>query len=311
MKMLLAAVLLSVLSLWAQELNEPARLAPLDEIAIQALGAPEIDSQHFRIDESGSLRLPMAGEIEAAGLTLRELESLIEQGLARYVRNPHALVTVVRYADRPVSILGAVARPGVIQVTRPTTILEILSTVGGTTEEAGSFAALTRRSRWGKPALADVETDSAGNYVARIPLAPLIDGRAPQTNILVQPEDVIAVSRANQVYVIGAVRSPGAFSTKEGDGLSVLQALALAGGLASHASPKRSRVLRQSDLAGDPWQDVEVNLKAMMAGEIPDRRLGQDEILFIPLSGAKATAAQIGRAALSFGTGAAVWSVAR
>src|SRR5690606_20315539 len=158
-----------------------------------------------RIDEGGSLRLPLAGRIEAAGLTVRELEMRIEDGLRRYVRNPHALVTVVRYADRPVSILGAVARPGVVQLTRPTTLLEMLSLVGGTTAEAGSYVAWTRKSRWGKPPLAGVEQDEAGDYVVRLPLGPLLAGRAPKANVEMQSDDVLAVSRANQVYVIGAV----------------------------------------------------------------------------------------------------------
>jgi hypothetical protein len=83
----------------------------------------------------------------------------------------------------------------------------------------------------------------------------------------------------------------------------------LAGGLANHSAPKRSRILSQN--TGGPWRDVVVDLNAMMAGRVADRKLGSDEILYIPSSGAKATASQIGRAALSFGTGAAIWSTAR
>lgn len=305
----LVAVVLVAAALAAQPGAEPIVLAPFDEVAIQALGAPEMDSQHFQIDQHGTLRLPLAGDIEAAGLSPRELEERIEAGLARYVKNPHALVTVVRYAERPVAVIGSVARPGVIQATRPITLLEALSSVGGLTADAGPSVTLTRNGARGLPVPAGAARNEQGNYVARIPVASLLDGEDSWANIAVQPNDVIVVSRANQVYVIGSVRRPGVFSAGEREGLSVLQAIALAGGLASHSAPKRSRILSQN--TDGSWLDKAVDLKAIMAGRVPDRRLGSDEILYVPSSGAKATAAQIGRAALTFGTGAAIWSTAR
>ena len=308
MKLLVVIVLVAT-ALAAQTGVESIPLAPFDEVAIQALGAPEIDSQHFQIDERGSLRLPLAGDIEAAGLSPRELEERIEAGLGRFLRNPHALVTVVRYAERPVAIIGSVARPGVIQVNRPTTLLEALSSVGGLTVDVGPSVTLTRSALWGPPATQAASKNEEGKYVVRIPVSSLLDGEDSRANILIRPNDVIVVSRANQVYVIGSVRRPGVFSARERDGLSVLQAIALAGGLAGHSAPKRSRILSQN--ADGPWLDEVVDLKAMMAGRVPDRKLRGDEILYVPSSGAKATASQIGRAALTFGTGAAIWSTAR
>ena len=145
--------------------------------------------------------------------------------------------------------------------------------------------------------------------MARIPVAALLDGEDSLASIAIQANDVIVVSRANQVYVIGSVRRPGVFSAGEREGLSVLQAIALAGGLANHSAAKRSRILSRN--TEGPWMDEVVDLKAMMAGRAPDRQLGGDEILYVPSSGVKASAAQIGRAALSFGTGAAIWSTAR
>lgn len=306
---LLVAFVLVVTALAAQTAVEPIALAPFDEVAIQALGAPELDSQRFQIDQHGSLRLPLAGDIEAAGLSPRELEGRIEAGLARYVKNPHALVTVVRYAERPAAVMGAVARPGVIQVTRSITLLEALSSVGGLTDDAGSSITLTRNAARGLPAPEGALRTDEGNYVVRIPVAALLDGQDSRANIAIQPNDVIVVSRANQVYVLGSVRRPGVFSAGDRDGISVLQAVALAGGLANHSAAKRSRILSQN--TDGPWRDEVVDLKAMMAGRAPDRKLGSDEILYVPASGAKATASQIGRAALTFGTGAAIWSTAR
>lgn len=157
--------------------------------------------------------------------------------------------------------------------------------------------------------MAGVSTHEQGKDTVRIPVESLMDGNDARAGIVVQPNDVIVVSSANQVYVIGSVRRPGAFSTGPREGLSVLQAIALAGGLANHSAPKRARVLSQN--TDGPWRDEVIDLKAMMAGRTPDRKLGDDEILYVPSSGAKATAAQIGRAALSFGTGAAIWSAAR
>ena len=156
----------------------------------------------------------------------------------------------------------------------------------------------------------DAELDASGRFwVAHADVRRLLDGAAPEQDIPVAPHDVISVPRAEQAYVIGAVHSPGAFALKTRDGLTVLEALAHAGGLAKHANIKRARILSPDGAGGR--REREINLKSIIAGNTEDPLLRPDDVLFVPRHAGKAAAAQVGRAALTIGTGAAIWTAAR
>ena len=286
------------------------RLGPDDEVTVDAVGAPEIAGRSYRVDPGGDIRLPMIGAIQAGGLSPEELEEQIRLRLDRYLRDPQVSVAVSAFGSRPVSVLGEVGAPGVHQIEGGRTLTETLSKAGGLKAEAGPLLSLTRRADQGKPDLPGAELDSSGRFwIAHADLRDLTEGRAPELDILVAPHDVLSVPRAEQAYVIGAVESPGAFPLRARDGLTVLEALAHAGGLAKYADVKRARILSPDGDGGR--RERAVNLKSIIAGNAEDPILRPDDVLFIPLNGGKAAAAQIGRAALSIGTGAAIWTAAR
>jgi polysaccharide export outer membrane protein len=286
------------------------RLGPDDQVAIDAIGAPEISGKAYRVDPGGDVRLPLVGAVRAEGLSPAELEDAIRERLDRYLRDPQVAVSVSTFGSRPVSVLGEVGAPGVHQVEGGRTLTETLSKAGGPKAEAGPRLTLTRRAEQGKPALPDAELDPSGRFwIAHADLWALLEGRAPGQDISVAPHDVLSVPRAEQAYVIGAVESPGAFPLRDRDGLTVLEALAHAGGLAKHADLKRARILSPDGAGGR--QERGVNLKTIIAGNAKDPLLRPDDVLFVPLHAGKAAAAQLGRAALTIGTGAAIWTAAR
>lgn len=294
--------------LQAQEAQE-YRLGAEDLLAIDALGAPELRAREWRIDPTGNLRLPLIGAVRAGGRTPTELEAAIGERLQRYVIDPKVSVAVEELGSRPVSVLGAVRNPGLQQLRGPRTLAEALSAANGLAPDAGPALLLTRRRENGSPPIAG-ELDASGKfYIARIELAPLLDGRSPELNVLVAPHDVLSVPRAEQVYVIGAVEKAGAFPLRDGRPVTLMAALAMAGGLAPYAESRNARILRPNP--GGGRSETSVDLKAILAGRGADLPLGREEVLFIPRSGGKAIAAQIGRAALSIGTGAAIWVAAR
>ncbi len=285
------------------------RLGSEDLLTIDAVGTPELGARSWRIDPTGNLRLPMVGAIAAAGKTPAELEDAIAAQLERYVISPQVSVAVEELGSRPISVLGAVRNPGLQQLRGPRTLTEALSTANGLAEDAGPALLLTRRVEQGEPSVA-AELDPSGRfYVARIELAPLLDGRSPELNLTVQPHDVLSVPRAEQVYVIGAVAKAGAFALRDGRAVTVMGALAMAGGLAPYAESREARILSPGPDGGRT--ETPIDLKAILAGESPDQALEREEVLFVPRSGGKAIAAQIGRAALSIGTGAAIWVAVR
>lgn len=300
--LLLAAVL-------AASAAEPYRLGPGDTVVVAAVGAPEIRPDPRTVDPAGELRLPLAGAIRAEGMSASELEMAIAERLRRYIKAPSVAVSLYELGSRPVSVLGAVRNPGVLQMASGRTLAEALSAAGGLALNAGDRVTLTRRATVDAPRPPNAALDGSGEfYVTHIDVRALLEGQDPALNISVYPHDVINVGQSRQVFVIGAVQRPGAFPLTA-DATSVLEALAMAGGLEGRAEAKQSRILRGET----PQARVEqpINLKRVIAGRDPDAPLAAGDILFVPISGSKVAAAEIARAALTIGTGAAIWTAAR
>src|SRR5260370_20175753 len=106
----------------------------------------------------------------------------------------------------------------------------MISEAGGLRQDAGSFVTITRKVEWGPIPLPSAVADSSHQFnVVRINLREVMDGRKPMENILVKPFDVIAVPKADQIFVVGDVEKAGGIPLAEKDNISVLQALALSG----------------------------------------------------------------------------------
>src|ERR1700751_2111583 len=111
-----------------------------DLLHIDVFDVPEL-SRDVRVSDLGDVSYPLIpGKIQAAGLTPFQLEEKMEQLLVEngLVTHPQVSVFVKEQTSQPVSLVGAVGRPSVYQIVRPTTLLELLANAGGITDEAGS-----------------------------------------------------------------------------------------------------------------------------------------------------------------------------
>jgi polysaccharide export outer membrane protein len=286
-------------------------LGPEDQISIWALDAEEINNKPVVIGATGHINLPLVGRVRAAGLTVEQLEAEITAKLKTYIEDPKVSVTVAEFRSQPVSVIGAVNSPGVHQLRGRKTLVEILSMAGGIRNDAGNTVKITRRLEWGRVPLATAKEDATGQFsVAEVNLRDVMEASKPEENILIRPQDVISVPRAEMIYVIGEVPRSGGFVLNERETLSVLQALSLAGGLGRTAAPHNARILRAS--AGSPKRaEIPVDLKKILAGKKPDVPLEPEDILFVPSSTGKTVALRSLEAALSVGTGVAVWRGSR
>src|SRR5438046_2677585 len=95
--------------------NATFRLGPGDVIQITAIDAEEVSKGPIRISSDGYINLPTLGRLKAADHTLEELQSAIADRLKRLIVDPDVSVSVVESHSQPVSVLGAVKTPGVIQ----------------------------------------------------------------------------------------------------------------------------------------------------------------------------------------------------
>jgi polysaccharide export outer membrane protein len=204
-------------------------------------------------------------------------------------------------------VTGAVGKPGVIQLRGSRTLLEVVTEAGGLREDAGSNVTVTRKSEWGGIPLSSAVADPSKQFnIVRINLRDVMDGKKPQENIVVKPFDVIAIPRAEQVYVFGDVEKAGNISLHDREGITVLQAVSMAGGLKKTASAGGARILRAAN--GDaPRSEVMVNLSALEKGKGKDISLEPGDVLFIPTSLQKQVTGKAVETAIQLGVGILVW----
>jgi polysaccharide export outer membrane protein len=264
-------------------------LGPDDQIVIHAIDSPEISDKPFLIGMNGNVTLPLIGRVEAGDLTVEQLETALNTRLKKYVLDPQVSVTVVEFRSQPVSVFGAVTKPGVVQLRGRKTLYEVLSMAGGPTGTAGSTLTVTRRRENGEIPLAGATTDPTGQFsTAELNVQEILDGKNPTANIEIRPNDTISVSEAsaNMIYVVGDVEHGGAFTLGGRQRLSVLRALSLAGGLGRTARPDKARIIRGAP-AGSKPQEIAVNVKQIFNGKAEDIVLLPQDVLVIPTSSRK------------------------
>jgi len=189
------------------------------------------------------------------------------------------------------------------------TLLEIISLAGGFRDDSGYEVKIVRRRQYGPLDLPGEGPDETGRFhVGQVDLDALLEAKKPEYNIFVQPHDVITVPRARMVYVIGEVDRAGGFVLRERESVSVLQALALAGGLGRSPAMKKAKILRPGEEGVDKLE-IPLDLKLIMAGSATDVELRKDDTLFVPRSGASAAAKAAARAAVAVGSGITIWRV--
>jgi polysaccharide export outer membrane protein len=277
-----------------------------DKVTIRCLNAEEFSSEPLRIDGDGQVTLPFVGRIKLAGLTITAAEKELTDTLSAYILHPQVALNVVESHSQPVSVFGAVNNSGAFQLEGNKTLTEVLSMAGGLRRDAGGVLTLTRSTAWGPIPLPSATTDAAGEFsVAQIDVDALVRGKTPEMNIAVRPHDVISVSEAGVVYVVGQVRKPGGFTITGHDGLTVLQALSMAEGLDHTAAPKKARILRKS--ADGSRTEIAVNLETVLAGNSQDMMLQVDDVLFVPNNAAKGAGIRTLDAMIQLATGVVVY----
>jgi polysaccharide export outer membrane protein len=264
-------------------------LGPDDQIVIRVIDAPDISDKPVLIGTNGDITLPMIGRVKAGGLTVEQLEAELSTQLKEFIQEPQVSVTVTEFGSQPVSVLGAVDKPGVVQLRGQKTLYEVLSMAGGPREDAGSILTVTRPRQNGEIPLPGAKVDPTGQFSsAELNVGDILEGKNPSANIEIKPNDIISVSEgsSNMIYVVGDVGHSGGFTLGGARNVSVLKALSMAGGLGRTAKADKARVLRQ--MPGEPKPtEIAVNIPQMLSGKAEDVELGPDDILVVPTSSRK------------------------
>src|SRR3984893_11527901 len=280
-------------------------LGPEDELQISGPELDEVGNKTARVDGEGDIQVPLVGRVHVAGLTVQQDEPEINKHLSTYIRHPQVAVDVKDLRSQPASILGAVNAPGVHQVAGHKTLLEMISSAGGIRQDAGFSIRITRNIEWGCIPLPGSTVDPSGRFsIAQVNLHDIMDAKAPEQNIQIYPQDVVSVPKAELIYVTGAVKKSGGFILGEHQSMSVVQAIALAEGFTQAPDKKHARIVR---LNADQRLEIPVDLQGIMQGKSKDVAMQGNDILFIPDSTGKRVALRIMEAAISTGTGLAIY----
>jgi len=285
-----------------------------DLLGVEVFDVPEL-SRDVRVNETGFVSLPLIPvKVHAAGLTTFQLQDKIAELLQSngLVTTPQVSVTVKEQHSQPITVIGAVKNPMVIQAIRQTTLLQVLSEAGGVSDDAGSTVIVTRTPPGPTDGEApDAPKSSAETQTFTISLTDLLDSGNSTFNLPVLGGDVVSVPRAGIIYVVGAVNHPGGFVTvNDRDRMTTLKILSLAGGTTGSAKPNEAVILRKNSETGKR-DEMPVDLNKVMKLKTEDVMLQSSDILFIPDSSGKKALHRAGDVALSLTTGIAIVAAGR
>jgi polysaccharide export outer membrane protein len=250
-----------------------------DVLKVIVIGQAEMTG-NFAVDTEGMVSFPILGKVKASENTTLEVERKITILLADGIlKRPQVTVTVAEYGSQKVFVTGEVQRPGQYALKADRTLLALLGDVGalglsvghevivvrppaGAATAPGPAVPLSLTEEPGAPAPPAAGAPAAptpvepaappsgipglpfvatGSEVFRISLLELQSGN-PEKNITLRAGDTVYFPKAAQVYVMGSVARPGPCRYQEG--MTVLQALTLAGGATERGSAGRTKVVR-------------------------------------------------------------------
>ncbi|HEY7098173.1 MAG TPA: polysaccharide biosynthesis/export family protein [Terriglobales bacterium] len=278
-------------SLSAPASDTELKLGVGDLLEVNVYNVPELTSK-VRVSTSGDIYFPLIDYVHVAGLKLEEAQAVIEKRLSDggFLKNPHVSIFVDEYQSQGVSVLGEVVKPGIYPALGEQRLLDMISAAGGFSDKAGRTITITHRNSPDKPQVVTF----ARNF-----------NDSPESNLEVLPGDTIIVRKADIIYVVGAVGRPSGFMMDNGN-LTVLQAIALAGGTNSTAKLSEARIIRK---ASTGMVETQVHLKKMLEAKAPDITMEADDILFVPTSTGKIVAARTLQAALQAATAVSIVAV--
>jgi polysaccharide biosynthesis/export protein len=228
------------------------RIGPGDTLRVTVYGHEDL-SPTVVVQPGGAFVFPLLGSVEAAGSTPAALEARLRERLAKgLIREPQVSVVVQDYRSQVVFAVGEVTRPGAYPLAGETSVVELLARAGPVSPNAGSEVIIVRpRSKVDRPVLPD-EVGVAGKTTAgateaevlRVDMREVRAGRLDR-NLVLRANDTVFVPEATRVFVSGEVRNPGAFPFARG--LTIRQAVSLAGGFTEDASKGSARVVRVVD----------------------------------------------------------------
>jgi polysaccharide export outer membrane protein len=245
-------------------------IGPRDVVEIRCLELQELNTER-KVSDAGTIDLPFIGEISVAGSTAPEVREKITTALTKYVNHPNVMFSVKEYNNKPVSVLGAVLKPGSLSISGRWTLMQAITAAGGLSEKAGRRILVLRRAENGLSDTLEIDTED------------LFQNATELWNIPILPADVINIPPRQQftIFCLGEVKTAGALQFETVDRVTLLSLIAKAGGLSDRAS-KKIRIKRRGPDGKDTEQVVDFN--KILAGEADDPVLQPNDVVVVKQS---------------------------
>ncbi len=214
-------------------------IGPDDLLTITVFGEQDLTNK-YRVDTDGRVTFPLVGRVPASGLTIREFQDQLTARLAAgYIKNPQVRVEVEQYKSQSVFVIGEVRAPGKITMTGSMSLIEALALAGSPTSAASSELIVVHPKK-PSPARAITMPDENAE-TTKINIRDLQVGKAGQ-DVVLRDGDTIFVPKAQTFYITGQVKNPGSYVLEPG--MTVLQAISVAGGLGDRGSDRGIKIER-------------------------------------------------------------------
>jgi polysaccharide export outer membrane protein len=247
-------------------LSGDSPVGPRDILDIKVLEDATVGGR-VTVADDGQIVLNILGKVQVAGLTASEIEARLKSLLETYLAKATVSVQVVEFASKPISVIGAVVRPGRINATGTTTLIQAITQAGGLTGTHGRELYVLRTGRNGLSEQVAVNIEElmvTGNPDLNIPLAP---------NDLVN----VPVDTPITIYIMGEVMKPGKAQFRSSQTPTLLQAIADAGGPTDRAS--RNAVIKR--IENGKQQSIKVNFRDIIRGRRADFVLKDNDTIWV------------------------------
>ena len=259
--------------LWATKAQTPYRVGPGDVLQVSLLGLNETGQPvitRLRVDKNGMIRLPIAGELNVTDMEIDDLEqAIVRKYVPSVVTSLTAHAELANYTSTDVVVVGAAVRPGIISLRRTERdLLHAVAAAGGLTNVASGMVKLQR--------IKEPDKSVQLNLLDPVQLA------AAMSISPLEPGDIVTIEAApsNTIFVGGLVMVPGPKIFAPGVNVTLMQALASAGGPRTDVAPPEATLIRHRPDGTDV--QVKVDLKKLQMGEEPNVMLAAGDILWVP-----------------------------
>lgn len=254
-------------SVFAQADSTP--IGPRDVLSIKVLEDPTVSTDRITVGPDGRITLNLLGKVDLTGLTPLQAEARIKSLLeAKFMNKATVAIQVLEYSSKPISIVGAVTRPGnIVGSSESITLIQAITQAGGLAAGYGKELYVLRTAPTGLTEQIAIDIDDL-----------LVKGN-PDLNLPLMPNDVInvPVEQPITVYILGEVMRPGKSQFRRSQAATLLQALADVGGPTDRAS----KIVVLKRRVNGKEQTTDINYVDIIRGKRADIELQDNDTIYV------------------------------